>query len=71
MLSSAIRLGAWDYLRIKDVSSFKDKKTGDVIAGKIVVYAGEHDQYVSLITPEAWFSLEKWILFIENSMGKI
>ena len=69
MLSSSIRLGAWDYLRVKDVTPIKDKKTGDIIAGKIVVYAGEHDQYVSLITPEAWFSLEEWVI-IENNMGK-
>jgi hypothetical protein len=54
MLSSGIRLGAWDYLRVRDVSPIKDQ-TGNVIAGKIIVYAGEHDQYTSLITPEAWF----------------
>ena len=60
MLSSGIRLGAWDYLRVKDVSPIKDQK-GNVIAGKIIVYAGEHDQYTSLITPEAWFSISDWI----------
>jgi hypothetical protein len=61
MLSSGIRLGAWDYLRVKDVSPIQNKKTGDIIAGKIVVYAGEHDQYTSLITPESWFSIEEWV----------
>jgi hypothetical protein len=71
MLSSAIRLGAWDYFRVKDVSSVKDKKTGNVIAGKIVVYAGEHDQYVSLITPEAWYSLEEWIYYRKQHGEKI
>ncbi|HSF50857.1 MAG TPA: hypothetical protein VLA74_08870 [Nitrososphaeraceae archaeon] len=60
MLSSGIRLGAWDYLRIQDVTPIKDQK-GNVIAGKIIVYSGEHDQYTSLITPEAWFSIENWI----------
>lgn len=71
ILSSAIRLGAWDYLRVKDVSPFKDKITGDVIAGRIVVYAGEHDQYVSLITPEEWFSLEEWINYRKQHGEKI
>jgi hypothetical protein len=59
MFSSGIRLGAWDYLRVKDVSPIKDQK-GNVIAGKIIVYAVEHDQYTSLITPEAWFSISDW-----------
>lgn len=49
MFSSGIRLGAWDYLRVKDVSPIKDQK-GNVIAGKIIVYAGEHDQYTSHYT---------------------
>ncbi|HJT85075.1 MAG TPA: hypothetical protein VJ697_11380 [Nitrososphaeraceae archaeon] len=60
MFSSGIRLGAWDYLRIRDVSPIKDTQ-GNVIAGKIIVYAGEPEQYLSLLTPEAWFSIQDWI----------
>ena len=45
MASSGIRLGAWDYLkwgRIRPV-----EKEGEIIAAKIIVYAGEEDEYYS------------------------
>jgi hypothetical protein len=34
MLSSGIKLGAWDYLRIQDVTPVKDQK-GNVIKEKL------------------------------------
>ena len=52
MGSSGIRLGAWDYLRWKDIQPIE--RQGKVVAAKIIVYAGEHDEYYSFITPEAY-----------------
>jgi hypothetical protein len=43
MCSSGIRLGAWDYLRWKHVIP-KTNDKGEVIAAKLIVYAGEHDE---------------------------
>ena len=65
MLSCGIRLGAWDYLKWKHIMPIKDEK-GEVLAAKIIVYAGEHDEYYSFITPEAYSSLLDWIKFREE-----
>jgi hypothetical protein len=43
----------------------------EVLAAKIIVYAGEHDEYYSFITPEAYDSLVDWINFREEYGEKI
>lgn len=58
MASSGIRLGAWDYLRWKHVMPVE--KNGRIIGGKLIVYAGEDDEYVTFLAPEAYFELQKW-----------
>jgi hypothetical protein len=62
MCSSGIRPGAWDNLRWKDIQPARgtDDK-GEIIAAKIVVYAGDEEEYFSFITPEAYHELEKWM----------
>jgi hypothetical protein len=62
MISSGIRLGAWDYLKWKHIVPIMDDK-GEVLAAKIIVYAGEHDEYYSFITLEAYSSLLDWFNF--------
>lgn len=37
------------------------KKDGEIICAKIIVYAGDDDEYFSFITPEAYYHLENWI----------
>ena len=59
MASSGIRLGAWDYLcwgHLKPI-----KRDGKIVAAKIIVYAGDDEEYFSFITPEAYHQLEKWM----------
>lgn len=46
MASSGIRLGAWDYLRWKDIKPIS--KNGRIVAAKIIVYAGEEDEYFDM-----------------------
>ena len=65
MCSSGIRLGAWDYLRWGDITPIT--KDDDVIAAKIMVYAGDEEQYYSFITPESYFELEKWMNTRKNA----
>jgi integrase len=65
MSSSGIRLGAWDYLRWKDIQPVR--KDGEVIAAKIIVYAEDEEQYFSFITPEAYHELEKWMSYRKDS----
>jgi integrase len=67
MLSSGIRLGAWDYLKWKHVIPIYNNNNNDdnnnFIAAKIIVYAGQDEEYFSLITPEAYHSLKEWMDF--------
>lgn len=65
MISSGIRVGAWDYLRWKDVKPIKDGN-GRVVAAKLTVYAGDQEEYYSFVTPEGYRALRDWIEFRES-----
>jgi hypothetical protein len=69
MASSGIRLCSWDYLRWGDIRPIE--RGGRVVAAKIIVYAGESEQYFSYISPEAWNELTKWIQYREASGEKV
>jgi hypothetical protein len=69
MVSSGIRIGAWDYLRWKHVSPTIDNE-GKVVGAKLLVYAGDPDEYYSFLTPEAYNSLKDWMDF-RASYGEI
>ena len=60
MISSGIRLGAWEYLKWKHIIPLKDEK-GALVAAKIIVYAGDREEYFSFITPEAYNALKDWM----------
>jgi integrase len=64
MASSGIRLGAWDYLQLKHIIPIE--REGKIVAAKIIVYAGDNEEYFSFITPEAYFEIEKWIEYRKN-----
>jgi hypothetical protein len=64
MVSSGIRLGAWDYLKWKHIIPVQ--REGKIVSAKIIVYQGDPEQYFSFITPEAYFELEKWISYREQ-----
>ncbi len=61
MMSSGIRLGAWDFLRWGDITPIK--KDDKIVAAKVIVYRGESDEYTSFITPEAYQALKEYIDF--------
>ena len=61
MVSSGIRLGAWDFLRYKHVNPII--KDGQIVAATLTVYAGTCEQYNCYITPEAYEHLTDWIDF--------
>jgi len=61
MASSGIRLGAWDYLRWGHIKPIE--REGKVIAAKMIVYAGDEEEYFSFLTGEAYFELEKWMAY--------
>jgi len=70
MLSSGIRIGAWDYLRWKHVIPIKNDN-GEIIAAKLTVYAGDPEEYFSFITPEAYHLLKDWMDFRASYDEKI
>jgi hypothetical protein len=70
MASSGIRLGAWDYLKWKHIIPLRNE-AGQVLAAKIIVYAGESEEYYAFITPEAYNSLLAWMEFRSKYGEKI
>jgi hypothetical protein len=63
MCSSGIRLGAWDYLRWKHLERIPKDEKDPVIAAKLIVYAGEPEEYYSFVTPEAYNALKEYMEF--------
>jgi hypothetical protein len=71
MVSSGIRIGAWDYLKWNNVTPMTDSKTDELVAAKLVVYAGEPDEYYCVVTPEAYDSAKQWVEYREQHGEKI
>jgi hypothetical protein len=63
MISSGIRKEAWDYLKWKHIVPITNEKNDTIVAAKMIVYAGDNEEYYSFITPEAYNSLKEWIDF--------
>ena len=61
MLSSGIRLGAWDFLRWGDITPVL--RNGKLAAAKIIVYRGEPEEYTTFITQEAYDSVKEYLDF--------
>jgi len=70
MVSSGIRLGAWDLLQWKHVQSVTEKN-GEIIAAKLLVYSGDVEEYYAFITAEAYNSLKEWMDFRASYGEKI
>lgn len=62
MVSSGIRIGAFDYLKWKHIIPMQDEE-GEILAAKIIVYGGDNEEYYSFITSEAYYSLKGWMDF--------
>lgn len=65
MASSGVRVGFWDYLRWSHIKPIE--KDGEVIAAKMIVYAGEDEEYFTFISPNAWAELSAWMKYRESS----
>jgi hypothetical protein len=62
MMSSGIRLGAWEYLRWGDITPFNGKD-GTLQAAKLTVYHGEPEEYFTFISPEAYEAVKEYMDF--------
>jgi hypothetical protein len=63
MCSSGIRIGAWDFLKWGHIVPMQQEHNNNGGVAKIIVYAGEPEEYYSFITPEAHQALREWIDF--------
>lgn len=63
LVSSGIRIGAFETLKWKHITPIYNKDKNEVIAAKILVYPGDREQYYSFLTPEAYTSLEEWMKY--------
>ncbi|MFL6411204.1 MAG: hypothetical protein ACJ71K_08170, partial [Nitrososphaeraceae archaeon] len=61
MASSGVRVGAWDHFKWGHICPIV--REAELLAAKVNVYAGEDDEYITFITPEAYLSLESWIKY--------
>ena len=62
MVSSGIRIGAFDYPQWKHIIPINNENN-EILAAKITVYARDNEEYYSFITPEAYKSLMDWMDF--------
>ena len=59
MISSDIRIGACDHLQWKHIVPITSPDGATIMAAKVIIYAGEPDNYYSFITPEAYDALKE------------
>ncbi len=69
MASSGIRIGAFDMLKWKDIHPITENN--EVVAAKLVVYAGDEEEYFTFMTPEAYSSIKEWMDFRKSHGEKI
>ena len=70
LLSSGIRVGAFETLRWKHINPITDEN-GYIVAAKMTVYPGDKEEYFTFITPEAYSSVKEWMEFRESFGEKI
>ena len=63
-VSSGIREGAIENFKVEDYTQIK--REGKMLAGRLKVYNGDPDRYITFITPEACQALDKYLEFREE-----
>ena len=76
LVSSGIRIGAFETLKWKHITPIYDQKqqhqNSDIIkAAKILVYPGDREQYYSFLTPEAYTAVKDWMDYRSSCGEKI
>jgi hypothetical protein len=65
MISSGIRVGAWDYLKWGNIRPIE--QDDKIISARMIVYDGEDESYITYITPSAYRELAEWINYRKES----
>ncbi|MDQ6724474.1 MAG: tyrosine-type recombinase/integrase [Thermoproteota archaeon] len=64
LVSSGIRIGAFETLKWKHITPIYDQKQQNsniIQAAKILVYPGDREQYYSFLSPEAYTAVKDWM----------
>jgi len=69
LTSSAIREGAIQYLKVRDYTRIE--QDGKLVAGRLIVYNGDPERYLTFITPEASIAIDKYLEFRTEHGEKI
>jgi integrase len=67
--SSGTREGAIQYLKVRDYT--RVEQDGKLVAGRLIVYNGDPERYLTFITPEASFAIDKYLEFRAKHGEKI
>jgi integrase len=71
MVSSGIRLGAWDLLQWKHAIPVTEDNREKIVCVKLIVYAVDIEEYYTFITAEAYSALKEWMDFCASYGEKI
>ncbi len=75
LVSSGIRIGAFETLKWKHITPIYDQKqpqnSSIIQAAKILVYPGDREQYYSFLTPEAYTAVKDWMDYRSTCGEKI
>lgn len=63
MMSTGIRIGAFDSMRWKHIVPIYSDDGKEVIAAKLVVYPGDSEEYCALMTPESYNAISSWMSY--------
>jgi integrase len=69
MVSSGIRIGAWETLNWGDIEPVE--KEGQVLAAKLKAYPGDPEEYLTFISGEAYRSLKEYVDFRQSQGERI
>jgi integrase len=61
LASGGFRVGSFDYFSLRDYSVIRERER--VLAGRLVIYKGEREEYFTFLTPEAVQAFEAYFEF--------
>jgi integrase len=63
MVSTGIRIGAFDSMQWKHIIPIHGNDGSEVIAAKLIVYPGDTEEYCALMTSESYHAVSNWMSY--------
>ena len=71
MVSTGIRIGAFDSMQWKHIIPIYSNDGKEIIATKLIVYPGDAEEYNALMTPESFNAISAWMSYRASYHEKI